>query len=175
MSGIDLRPTSDKLRGTLFNVLCAGKPAAMEGTVFLDLYAGTGAVGIEALSRGAKRAYFVERSREAAELIRENLRALGEKEFLILENDATAAVRKLATMQITADFVFLDPPYGLTNEYGTVLDALNQSNLLIPASIVVAEHVKRVDPGEKFGDLTRYRRLDQGDAVLSFYRKYSGN
>src|SRR5438309_10151289 len=77
LRGMDRRPTSDRLRETLFNVLTAGKPTALEGSVWLDLFAGTGAVGIEALSRGAKEVHFVENSHAAAEAIRANLQSLG--------------------------------------------------------------------------------------------------
>src|SRR5438105_13462562 len=77
LRGMDLRPTADRLREALFNVLTAGNPAALEGTVWLDLYAGTGAVGIEALSRGARNAYFVESSARAADLVGQNLPSLG--------------------------------------------------------------------------------------------------
>src|ERR1700733_10170901 len=75
LPGLDLRPTADRLRETLFNVLTAGNPAALEGTIWLDLYAGTGAVGIEALSRGAEKVFFVESVERAAELIRRNLQS----------------------------------------------------------------------------------------------------
>ncbi len=170
LPGLDLRPTSDKLRGTLFNVWCAGRPEGMEGAVFLDLYAGTGAVGIEALSRGAEMVHFVEHSREAAELIRDNLRSLGETQVQILEQDAPEALRKLDALRVTADFVFLDPPYGMTKEYASTLEALGKSNLLKAGTIVVAEHEKRFDPGNGFGSLVRYRKLEQGDTALSFYR-----
>src|ERR1700752_2821265 len=77
LKGEDISPTSDRLRETLFNVLTAGNPAALEGSVWLDLFAGTGAVGIEALSRGAKEVHFVECSKPAAEMIRNNLQSLG--------------------------------------------------------------------------------------------------
>src|SRR6266481_7093039 len=76
LPGMDVRPTADRLRETLFNVLCAGNPEALAGSVWLDLYAGTGAVGIEALSRGAAMAYFVESSKAAADLIAVNLKSL---------------------------------------------------------------------------------------------------
>src|SRR5512146_121342 len=89
LRGLDIRPTSDRLRETLFNVLAAGDPGRVADTVWLDLYAGTGAVGIEALSRGARIVYFVEESAKAAELVRQNLRALDvEAEgFEVLERD----------------------------------------------------------------------------------------
>src|ERR1700682_5117668 len=105
LRGVDLRPTSDRLRETLFNVLTAGNPAALEGTVWLDLFAGTGAVGIEALSRGAKQVYFVDSSKAAAELIRENLHSLGvEGGFRIIEHDVGRAVRGVAEEEVAADF-----------------------------------------------------------------------
>src|SRR6266513_2045302 len=92
LRGLKLRPTSDRLRETLFNVLTAGNPAALEGSVWLDLFAGTGAVGIEALSRGAKEVYFVEHSAAAADAIRSNLESLGVADgFKILEEELPRA------------------------------------------------------------------------------------
>ena len=172
LGGMDLRPTADRLRETLFNVLTAGKPDALEGTVWLDLFAGTGAVGIEALSRGAGKVYFAEASPRAAELVRQNLRKLGvETGFQILQQDAVRAVRALETQKLSADFVFLDPPYRLPAAYEATLAALANSALIKPSSVVVAEHDKRFDPGQEFDPLRRYRRLQQGDAALSFYRR----
>ena len=92
LRGLDLRPTADRLRETLFNILTPGNPSALEGTVWLDFFAGTGAVGIEALSRGAGRVYFVESSAQAAELIEKNLTSLGiEDGFEIMKQDAVRA------------------------------------------------------------------------------------
>src|SRR3954471_6809655 len=112
LAGMDTRPTSDRLRETLFNVLTAGNPSALEGTVWLDLFAGTGAVGIEALSRGASMVYFVEKSARAAQLIRQNLTSLGiEKGYRVIQQDVAKALRGLAEEEVIVDFVFLDPPY----------------------------------------------------------------
>src|SRR5712692_10958812 len=106
--GMDLRPTADRLRETLFNVLTTGNPAALEDTVWLDLYAGTGAVGIEALSRGAGMVYFVESSARAAELVRHNLQSLGVAAgFRVVEQEVVRALRGLEAEGIVADFVFL--------------------------------------------------------------------
>jgi 16S rRNA (guanine966-N2)-methyltransferase len=172
LRGMDIRPTADRLRETLFNVLCAGAPEALVGSVWLDLYAGTGAVGIEALSRGAEMVYFVESSKAAAELIAENLRALGIAiGFRIVKSEAGKTLRQLEAAEVTADFVFLDPPYRLREEYARTLGALAGSNLLHATSVVIAEHEKRFDPGEAFGQLQRSRKLEQGDAALSFYRR----
>jgi 16S rRNA (guanine966-N2)-methyltransferase len=171
LAGLDLRPTADRLRETLFDVLTAGNPNALEGSVWLDLFAGTGAVGIEALSRGAGMVYFVESSPRVVELERQNLRKLGvEAGFQVLQQDAVRALLALEKQKIVADFVFLDPPYRLSAAYEATLSAIAKSGLLKAESVVIAEHEKRFDPGDEFGELRRYRNLKQGDAALSFYR-----
>ncbi len=172
LPGLEIRPTSDRLRETLFNVLCAGDPSALAESTWLDLYAGTGAVGIEALSRGAKMIFFVEATKAAAELIAANLKSLGiVRGFQIMKAEAGKALRQLEATGTVADFVFLDPPYGMQDEYAKTLAALAQAQFLRERSLVIAEHEKRFDPGEAFGELQRYRQLVQGDAALSFYRR----
>ena len=171
LRGLDLRPTADRLRETLFNVLGAGNPAVFEGRVWFDLCAGTGAVGIEALSRGAAKVYFVESSAAAAGLIRRNLESLGLAEgFEVLKEDVTRALCQLEARSLSADFIFLDPPYRLEKLYVQVLQLFSKSPLLAPHVVVVAEHDKRFDPGDGFAPLQRFRKLEQGDAGLSFYR-----
>jgi 16S rRNA (guanine966-N2)-methyltransferase len=170
LPGLDLRPTADRLRETLFNVLTAGNPTALEGTVWVDLYAGTGAVGIEAISRGAAMIHFVESSGRAAQLIKQNLASLEiETGFQVLKQDS---IRALSGMELdgAADFIFLDPPYDMKDAYRQTLQTLSESPLLKPEGLVIAEHQKVFDPGEAFGALRRYRKLVQGDAALSFFR-----
>jgi 16S rRNA (guanine(966)-N(2))-methyltransferase RsmD len=170
LPGLDIRPTSDRLRETLFDVLTAGNPDALEGTVWLDLFAGTGAIGIEALSRGAKMVYFVESSAKAAELIRKNLRSLEVKSnFHVLHQDAVRGLASIEKQGVAADFVFLDPPYRLVEIYGKTLETLASSSAV--KGVAVVEHEKRFDPGENAGGMLRYRKLVQGDAALSFYRR----
>jgi 16S rRNA (guanine966-N2)-methyltransferase len=172
LPGLDLRPTADRLRETLFNVLTAGKPTALEGTVWCDLYAGTGAVGIEAMSRGAVMVHFVESSGRAAELIKQNLASLGiGTGFQILKQDSIRALCKLESGGVVPDFIFLDPPYEMENAYVQTLSSLAQSPVLKPETIVIAEHPKKFDLGQDFAPLHRYRQLVQGDVALSFYRK----
>jgi len=172
LPGMDIRPTADRLRETLFNVLCAGNSEALAGSVWLDLYAGTGAVGIEALSRGAGMVYFVESSKAATELIGENLNSLGtESGFRILKAEVGQALAQLEGSGVVADFVFLDPPYRMEQEYARTLEALAESKLVRASSAVIAEHEKRFDPGDGFGELVRCRKITQGDAKLSFYRR----
>ena len=172
LPGMDIRPTSDRLRETLFNILTAGNPAALQGAVWFDLYAGTGAVGIEALSRGASTVYFVEASAKAARLIQRNLHSLSiERGFQILRNGVEHALRQLERDARRGDFFFLDPPYRMQDAYSDTLKRVGESALLSGSSIVIAEHLHKFDPGESFGRLRRYRKLEQGDSTLTFYRE----
>jgi 16S rRNA (guanine966-N2)-methyltransferase len=171
LRGTDIRPTSDRLRETLFNVLTAGNPAALEGTVWLDLFAGTGAVGIEALSRGARQIYFFEAAPPAAKLIEENLHSLGIVEgYKILRDDLLRILWRLHREHVAADVVFLDPPYRMQYAYEETLTALADSPLVWAMTLVIAEHEKTFDPGDEFGSLRRIRKLVQGNNALSFYR-----
>jgi 16S rRNA (guanine966-N2)-methyltransferase len=157
LPGLNVRPTPDRLREALFNVLAP----RIQGTTFADLYAGTGAVGLEALSRGAPRAIFVEQSHAAARVIRENLRALGiESRAEVLHGRATAMLSK-----VEADIVFLDPPYRLEHEYESVLTLLGEK----PPALVIAQHAPRLQLQESYGALHRTRVLRHGDNALSFY------
>ncbi|PYV85608.1 MAG: 16S rRNA (guanine(966)-N(2))-methyltransferase RsmD [Acidobacteria bacterium] len=174
LRGLDIRPTSDRLRETLFNILTAGNPGGLAGSVWLDLFAGTGAVGIEALSRGAAKVYFVEVNKDVAELISTNLQSLGiATGFEILRQDFGRALETLERQSIRPDFVFLDPPYRQREAYGETLNLLGNSALSAQALIIV-EHEKRFDPGEQIGAVARFRLLRQGDAALSFYRRSEG-
>lgn len=171
MPGMEVRPTSDRLRETLFDILTAGNPAALDGSVWIDLFAGTGAVGIEALSRGAAMVYFVEAEADAAELIRKNLLSLGiTSGFQVLRQDSVRAVQAWGKSGIRANFVFMDPPYPMETAYSQNLEALSNSAFVLPETIVMVEHQKKFDPGEQVAAFKRYRLLKQGDAALSFYR-----
>src|SRR3954462_8676750 len=116
VAGNDVRPTSDKLRETLFNVIAAAR--SLEDTVWIDVYAGSGALGIEALSRGAREVYFVESSKKAVAVIRKNLKALDiDSGWEIVERDAAGGLRRLDSQAIACDVCFLDPPYAEEEEY----------------------------------------------------------
>jgi len=170
VAGNDVRPTTDMLRETLFNVVSSARP--LDDTVWLDVYAGSGAVGIEALSRGARHVYFIESSRKAVTVIRKNIATLKiDSGFEVIEREADPALRRLDSQAIACDVCFLDPPYALEEEYEDTLGFLSQSQMIGPQSVVIAEHSKRYDPGDQVGALVRFRKLKQGDAMLSFYRK----
>jgi 16S rRNA (guanine(966)-N(2))-methyltransferase RsmD len=155
-----LRPTSDRLRETLFNVLAP----RIEGARFLDAYAGTGAVGIEALSRGAAHVTFVESDRRAAELIARNLARCGvEDRYAIIRARFAGAPQ----LDGAFDLLFLDPPYGAAG----LTEALSSAAPLLAAeSLMIVEHAARDAAPERTAGLVRVRELVQGDSALAFYR-----
>ncbi len=161
LPGLATRPTPDRLRETLFNIL----QSRLDGTIFLDAYAGTGAVGIEALSRGARRAIFVDRSRAAVEVIRENLAALG----IVGRSEVFCGKATQVIERMPSDIAFIDPPYELENEYTLALTALSSST----ASLVIAQHAFKAKLAPDYGRLSRTREVKQGDNVLSFYERIS--
>jgi 16S rRNA (guanine966-N2)-methyltransferase len=168
--GMETRPTSDRLRETLFNIL----GPRVEGSRFADLYAGSGAVGIEAISRGALHVHFAENATPAIAAIRENLKLLKiAGKFMVHEKGALGVLDKLAQQGSVQDIVFLDPPYEAANEYEQVLRLLGSAahaRLLAEDAIVVAEHASRTPLAERYGQLTRTRERKQGDATISFYQ-----
>jgi 16S rRNA (guanine(966)-N(2))-methyltransferase RsmD len=164
--GLALRPTSDRLRETLFDVL----QAEMEGSVFVDVCAGTGAVGIEALSRGARSAVFLENHRRALAVLRANLRALGIGAAAeVLPLDAARGIKLLAERGVRADFVFLDPPYDAREEYDRILEVLEASPVVAAHTRVIVERRRKLALPGRFGRLERRRTIEQGDAALDFY------
>ncbi len=161
-----LRPTSDRLRETLFNVL----GPSVADSLFVDLYAGTGAVGIEAISRGARLAIFIEEHAKSIRLVQENLEALEIRGAEVIADDAVRGLEKLVARRLVADFIFLDPPYRDPVEHVRALEFLDESHLIAPYGLVIVEHHWRVELPERFERLERTRLLEQGDAALSFYR-----
>jgi 16S rRNA (guanine(966)-N(2))-methyltransferase RsmD len=167
--GSATRPTSDRLRETLFNILAPRIP----GAAFADLYAGSGANGIEAISRGAAMVLFVEDAEPAMEAIRLNLKSLGIVSGYGLEpRTVSSFLRRLAQRERKLDIVFLDPPYEAVNEYAATLGLLGGecASLLSRETIVVAEHRKKLPLQESYGTLARLRVREQGDSALSFFR-----
>lgn len=167
--GLATRPTSDRLRETLFNVLSP----RIEGAVFLDLYAGSGAVGIEALSHGARQVTFVEWAPAALKVLRANMARLGlTAGFHLYPGSVGAYLHKARPADgVSFDVVFLDPPYEAGDEYAATLGLFGgaAAGLLANGAVVIAEHRRR-DPLEpSYGSMVRARLLEQGDAGLSFY------
>ncbi len=169
--GMSTRPTSDRLRETLFNVLAP----RIQGAAFLDLYAGSGAVGLEALSRGAARVAFVERAAAALKVLDGNLARLGIGEGVSVHRKSVSAFLRSVIgpnpRQEKNEVVFLDPPYDEAEEYSIALELLGGTTqtILAPSAVVIAEHRRKSALGERYGSLRRTRLLEQGDAALSFY------
>ena len=153
--GLEVRPTPDRLREALFNVLAS----RITGTVFLDCYAGSGSVGIEALSRGAARAVFVERNRAALEVLRGNLRSLGVED--------KAVIARALSKEHAADIAFVDPPYSLEGEYRSALETIAATR----CELAIAQHITRFTLAEAYGALKKKRILRQGDNCLSFFER----
>jgi len=178
-AGEATRPTSDRLRETLFNVLAPRMP----GAAFLDLYAGSGAVGLEALSRGAARVVCVERAPAALAALRANMAALGVRVgvsagFHVQAASVASFLRRAAVAgpaanrgQAAFEVVFLDPPYDAAQEYAATLGLLGgaDAEMLTPGAVVIAEHRRKDQLADRYGSLQRTRLLQQGDASLSFY------
>jgi 16S rRNA G966 N2-methylase RsmD len=192
--GMSTRPTSDRLRETLFNVLAPRlKESAPDGVAFLDLYAGSGAVGLEALSRGAQRVTFVERAPAALKILDGNLARLGISEGVSVHRKSVSAfLRSSAESRPIPErdpkqeknpkqgkslkpekyeVVFLDPPYEAAEEYEIALGLLGGTaqGILVDGAVVIAEHRRKFALSERYGSLQRTRLLEQGDAALSFY------
>jgi 16S rRNA (guanine(966)-N(2))-methyltransferase RsmD len=158
-AGDSVRPTPDRLREALFNILSP----RIEGAVFLDAYAGCGSVGIEAISRGASRAIFLEKSRAALRCLEQNIQSLEIAARCEVHPGSAAPV----ITKFEADIVFLDPPYPREVEYGICLEALGET----PRPLIIVQHASKFTShlAEKYGAIRRVRILSQGDNSLSFY------
>lgn len=164
--GLRVRPTSDKVKQALFNIL----GEKVTDAAFLDLFAGAGGIGIEALSRGAGRVVFVDDSRRSLEVIRENIEqtGLGDRAEVV----ASRAEAYLRRTKERFDLLFLDPPYA--EELKPLLELISGAGVLKPEAIVLAEHFRKQPSPEKAGALTLYREAKYGDTILAFYRRDRG-
>jgi 16S rRNA (guanine966-N2)-methyltransferase len=167
--GTKTRPTSDRLRETLFNILAP----RLGGCRFVDLYAGTGAVGIEAVSRGASHVWFAENAEPALASLRQNLAALKiSRDFTLEDRGVGAMLQRLSKLQERIDLVYLDPPYEAEDEYSGTLNffgSVRGQAILAPHALVVAEHSSKAKLAERYGALEHTRLRKQGDATLSFF------
>lgn len=173
---LEVRPTSDRLRETLFNVIAP----RIGGVRFLDLCAGSGAVGIEALSRGAIHATFVDSSRAMCALIKANLELcrIERRESEVIQSEALDYLRRFVSKQPDSgkpwNIAFFDPPYAA--DYSPILDTFGarSASLLTKDGLLIVEHHHKIDLPEETGGLVRYRVLKQGDSALSFYENQRG-
>jgi 16S rRNA (guanine966-N2)-methyltransferase len=166
--GFELRPTGDRLKESLFNIL----GPRVTGAIVLDVFGGTGAIGIEGLSRGAREVVFIENAAAGCRLIRKNLDLCGiENGYRILQQDAFFALRSLARQGFKANIVFFDPPYEW-KPYRDLLEIVFRRELLVQLSSVVIEHHRKACVPESGDGYRRSRVVRQGDHCLSFYEEF---
>jgi 16S rRNA (guanine966-N2)-methyltransferase len=161
-----IRPLTDQARGALYNILAAKVVDAR----LLDVFAGTGAVGIEALSRGAQLAIFIELSRQAVALIRENLELTGFHDRAeVYAVDALRGLNILGSKGAKFDLIFLGAPYD-SPVLGKALNKLAEIELLAEDGIMIAEHRRQHPLAENYGRMFRFREARYGETILAFYR-----
>ncbi|RBP68287.1 16S rRNA (guanine(966)-N(2))-methyltransferase RsmD [Alkalibaculum bacchi] len=162
-----VRPTTDRIKETLFNII----NPYIRDAVIIDCFAGTGGVGIEALSRGARQAYFIDNHRESIKLIRKNLEiARLEEKGVVLPVEASSALTSLANKNVKADIIFMDPPYHL-NIISRLVEIISQNNLLAEDGIIIAEHDNRIELKDQ---IERFAKVDQrvyGTTIMSYYKE----
>ena len=164
-SGENVRPTGDRLRETLFDIL----GGEIRGAVLLDVFAGTGAVGLEAISRGAREVVFIERRSDGSRLIRQNIELCGVKTgYRILQQDAFTALRFLSHEGFKPDVAFLDPPYDW-KPYRDLLEIIFKQGLARRDSRIIIEHHRKAALPPAGEGYHRIRLVRQGDHCLSFY------
>ena len=163
-----IRPTSDKVRKSLFEIL----KNRIEGAIFLDLYCGSGAMGIEALSRGAEKAVFIDNSHNCVSVLKRNLDKMGisKNSYDIYSKDCVHGIDMLQKTGCSFDIVFLDPPY-YTGLAKNTLIGLSGCDILTPNALVIAEVFKKEGLPEGLGDFKKIRSSKYGDTLLEFFRK----
>lgn len=164
--GMNTRPTTDKVKEAIFSII----GPYFDGGIVLDLFAGTGGLAIEALSRGMDRAILIDEDRKAIETIRDNVERVGfQSRVEIYRNDAMRALSAMARRGLRFDLVFLDPPYKMKNMDETML-MMQEAGMLNEDAIVVVEHdAKHVYDG-RIGRLVNTRRAEYGNIAVSVYR-----
>lgn len=167
VSGISTRPTTDRVKESLFNILAARLP----GSSVLDLFSGTGNLGLEALSRGCEYAAFVEKDPKALAVLRENCRSMDYLDYMdILPFNVNKAIPMLSAKGRTFDIAFMDPPYDCDLEVPTI-EALDAYNLIKDDGVIVVEHLLLDEQQDSIGSFTRFDLRKYGNTAISLYRK----
>ena len=166
LEGLSVRPTSDRLRETLFNILTP----QIEGARFADVCAGSGAIGIEALSRGAGHVTFIESSLKAARIISENLRNCGVswEDYKVINRDVIRAMKNFASEKSQFDIIYFDPPYN-SDIYTPVMWQIANNNLLAEDGVLIVEHRRQTPLLPNYDRLRPYRQTTQSESLLTFF------
>lgn len=172
--GLDTRPVTDKIRQSLFNIWQFRIPESR----FLDLFSGSGSMGLEALSRGASEAVMVEKSPKAASVIRDNLKTchFEKRNAQVLQEDVFQAIDRLADQKKVFDTIYLDPPYTIDEIFQPVMEKLGEhSDLLAEDGMLVIRTRKEKEMDEQYGDLEKFREKVYGISRAHFYRHKTEN
>jgi 16S rRNA (guanine(966)-N(2))-methyltransferase RsmD len=165
LKGLSIRPTSQKVREALFDIL----GISIEGTYFLDLFAGTGAIGIEALSRGAQKVIFIEKEIKCIKIIKENLKKTkNNQNSLVFKIDFLSGIKLLAKKNYLLDFIFLDPPYNMGLVNISLLE-ISKLPILKKNSVVIVQNYKKEKVEENINNLKLYDQRKYGESYLSFF------
>lgn len=165
--GNTTRPTTDKVKEAIFNMI----GPYFDGGVALDLFAGSGGLGIEALSRGVEKVIFIDRDPKAIQTIRENLDACQFNEKTeVFRNDAERALKALIKREITFDFIFLDPPYK-KQQLSSLMQKIDEHLLLHSNGLIVCEHSHEIELPYKVGDLTQWKHEKYGIIAVTIFSK----
>lgn len=164
-AGTNTRPTTDKVKESIFNII----GPFFDGGIAVDLFAGSGSLGIETLSRGAEKAIFIEKDNKAFQMLQENIKKCRyEQKSELYKTDAFRAVKALIKRDIVIDYLFVDPPYKKIEYYNLVLSLINE-NKLSNKAIIVCEHSSFVELPDEFQQFKRSRQETYGDTVISIY------
>ena len=169
IDGIDTRPTTDRIKETLFNMLQNEVPSAN----FLDLFAGSGQIGLEAISRGAKRAVFVEMDRNAIEVIKKNIKTCNfADEAEVYQDDVFARIKWFQKTGQKFDIIYLDPPFTVESIFVPVMEALDEADILAQDGCIAIRSLKEKEMPEEFKNLYKYKKKVYGISAIHFYRAY---
>ena len=165
-TNMDVRPTTDRVKESLFNII----NFQLRDSNILDLFSGTGSLGIECLSRGAKKCIFVDNSRDSVEIIKHNLKiSKFESVSEVLTSGAVAAVNKISTGREKFDIIFMDPPY-LKDFVTPTLEKISESNILQEDGMIIIEHDYKDEITDRVGNIVKYREKKYGKIMISFFK-----
>ncbi len=167
VQGMTTRPTTDKVKESLFNII----GPFFDGGNVLDLFSGSGSLGLEALSRGMEKGIFVEKDPKALQVIKANIQACRmEEESEVLRSDALRSIKMLGGRGVRFDLIMMDPPYKIANAIPSILSEIEENQLLAEDGLIICEHGKELELPEQIGPFVKYRYEKYGITAISFFR-----
>jgi 16S rRNA (guanine966-N2)-methyltransferase len=167
VQGMTTRPTTDKVKESLFNII----GPFFDGGNVLDLFSGSGSLGLEALSRGMEKGVFVEKDPKALQVIKGNIQACRmEEESEVLRSDALRSIKMLGGRGVRFDLIMMDPPYKIANSIPSILSEIEENQLLAEDGLIICEHGKELELPEQIGSFVKYRHEKYGITAISFFR-----